>query len=128
MTLYELRAHGIRAELLPGGRVKLIPASRVTPEIVEAVKGSKSEIVRELRVQQTWREISVFWQNAPAPVASGSLQGRIDNVSDRLTSCTTEHRFCRLCRVFTALNTRQLVTDHVQAVFPGAQEVRRYDA
>jgi TubC N-terminal docking domain len=53
--LDELQKRGIRVTSRPGGRVVLAPTSRLTPELLEAARAHKAEILALLAEQEAGR-------------------------------------------------------------------------
>ena len=53
--IYELKKFGINVTL-QGGKLRLTPKERITPEVVEYVKKHKVEIIRELKARSGNRE------------------------------------------------------------------------
>jgi len=53
--LDELRKRGIRVTSRPGGRVFLAPTSRLTPELLEAARAHKTELLSLLAEQEAGR-------------------------------------------------------------------------
>ena len=74
--LAELRAAGFQLEALPGARIAVTPASRMTPEIRERIRAHKAALLEVLERPEVTTPSSCGWCGGPLAPYLVNLAGR----------------------------------------------------
>jgi len=61
-TIQLLKKKGIKVEVLGGQYLKVSPRDKLTPELIEAIKKHKEEIIGLLQPQPQWQETNSLFQ------------------------------------------------------------------
>jgi len=82
-TMQLLKKKGIKVEVLGGQYLKVSPRDKLTPELIEAIKKHKEEIIGLLQPQPIWQETNSLFQASLSRVERCYIPGAIEKALRR---------------------------------------------
>jgi len=87
-TIQLLKKKGIKVEVLGGQYLKVSPRDKLTPELIEAIKKHKEEIIELLQPQPQWQKINSLFQAALSRVERCYIPGAIEKALRKAEVCS----------------------------------------
>jgi len=97
-TMQLLKKKGIKVEVLGGQYLKVSPRDKLTPELIEAIKKHKEEIIELLQPQPQWQKTNSLFQAALSRVERCYISGAIEKALRKAEVCSAFETLDRVWR------------------------------